>query len=49
MYINGYCAGNGKFAQMFINKQLFEAVVKHLNKGNITCEQASKMFESLKE
>lgn len=49
MYINGYCAGNGKFARMFINQQLFEAVVKHLNKGKITCEQASKMFASLKK
>ena len=49
MYINGYCAGNGKFARLFINKQLFEAVVKHLNKGNITCEQAFKMFASLKK
>lgn len=48
MYINSYCAGNGKFARTIINQQLFEAVVKHLNKGNITCEQAFKMFASLK-
>ena len=48
MYVNGYCAGNGKFARLFINQQLFEAVIKHLNKGNITCEQAYKMFASLK-
>lgn len=48
MYVNGYCAGNGKFAGLFINQQLFEAVIKHLNKGNITSEQAYKMFASLR-
>ena len=48
MYINSYCAGNGKFARMIIKQQLFEAVVKHLNIGNITCEQAFKMFAALK-
>ena len=48
MYINSYCAGDGKFARMIINQQLFESVVKHLNKVDITCEQALKMFASLK-
>lgn len=48
MYINGYCACNGEFARMIINQQLFEAAVKHLNKGDITCEQAFKMLASLK-
>ena len=48
MYINSYCAGNGKFARMIIKQQLFEAVVKHINKGDISCEQAFKMFASLK-